>query len=105
MKPDYKKIYKDLIRMKFPDKKEKCQFFFQKEEISALDVISINNLIFTGGKKYETSINGRFRSYSQSTILKILEYQKANNLNNTNTAEYFGLSRNTVAKWKKLFME
>ena len=103
-KPDYKKIYTDLVMIKFPDKKEACEFIFQKEELSELDVIKLNNLIFNGGNKDRSSNNGKHRAYNKFTILNILDYQKANNLNNKETAEYFGLSRNTVAKWKKIFL-
>ena len=45
----------------------------------------------------------KFRAYNKLTIMEILEYQKKNNINNTELSRYFKLSRNTIAKWKKCF--
>jgi hypothetical protein len=100
-KPDYKKIFNDLLALKFPDKKEQCLLFLNKKELSRLDVITLNKIIF--GENISENLNGRnHRSYDQSTIFKVLDHQKKQKLNNIQTAKYFGLSRNTLAKWKKL---
>lgn len=99
LKPNYKKIYTDLILMKFPEKKKVCNVFLQKEELSELDVISLEQLIF-GNKNIE---NKKHRSYEKSTIFRILDFQKKNKLNNSQLAKHFGLSRNTITKWKKIF--
>lgn len=50
------------------------------------------------------NINKKHRSYSKSDIIKILNHQKKNQLNNSQLARHFGLSRNTVTKWKRLFL-
>ncbi|AZB29635.1 MULTISPECIES: transposase [Chryseobacterium] len=103
-KPDYKRIYRDLLKMKFPEKEKDCQPILQKENFSQLDVINLEIILF-GKKQSEEFLNdGRHRSYDKSTIFKILDYQKKNNLNNSELAKYYGLSRNTVAKWKKHFL-
>ncbi|WP_223599818.1 helix-turn-helix domain-containing protein [Chryseobacterium sp. GVT01B] len=103
-KPDYKKIFNDLLILKFPDKKEQCLPFLNKKELSRLEVIHLNKIIF--GENISENLNGRnHRSYDQSTIFKILDYQKKQNLNNIQTAKYFGLSRNTLARWKKIFLD
>jgi len=47
--------------------------------------------------------NQKLKSYDKNTILQILDYQKKHHLNNTELALHFKLSRNTVAKWKKIF--
>lgn len=99
--PDYRRIYGDIIK-KYPDKKEKCERLLEKQDMSVLDIIRINSLIF-GTENNETSIfNQKHRSYSSSAIQEILTYQKKNSLNNTQLANHFRLSRNTVAKWKKI---
>lgn len=105
LRPNYKKIYYDILTIKFPDKKEQCLLFFQdqKENLSDLDVIKLNKIIF-GKEIGEKSTARNHRSYDKSTIFKILEYQKKNKLNNTQTAKYYGLSRNTLTKWKKTFL-
>ncbi|MBB6331770.1 hypothetical protein HNP24_002720 [Chryseobacterium sediminis] len=103
-KPDYIKIFNDLLVLKFPGKKEQCLNFLNKEELSRLDVIKLNKIIF--GESASENLKGRnHRSYDKLTILKILDYQKEHNLTNIQTARHFGLSRNTLAKWKKIFLD
>lgn len=100
IKPDYQKIYMDLLKMKFPEKEKECLPLLQKKNFSQLDVIKLERILFN-----EQSLNnGIHRSYDKSTIFKILDYQKKNNLNNSEVAKHYGLSRNTVAKWKKYFL-
>ncbi|MGG1923631.1 helix-turn-helix domain-containing protein [Chryseobacterium sp. NRRL B-14798] len=98
--PDYKQIYMDILHKKFIEKKEELEILLEKERFSAIEIIEINTKIF--GKTSETN-NGRHRSYSKSAIFKILDYQKEHQLNNSQLANHFKLSRNTIAKWKKLF--
>lgn len=102
-KPDYQRIYKDFLKMKFPEKEKDCLSLLQKENFSQLDVIKIESIIFGKNQNDELLSNGSHRSYDKSTIFEILEYQKKKNLNNTELAKHYGLSRNTVAKWKKYF--
>lgn len=101
MNPDYKKIYTDIIEYKKPENAEACRSFLKKESLTALDIIALNNLIF--GISEQSASNPQFRSYSKESILHILDYQKKNNLNNSELALKFKLSRNTVTKWKKVF--
>ena len=42
--------------------------------------------------------------HHKTTILEILQYQKNNNLNNNQLADHFKLSRNTITKWKKIYI-
>lgn len=101
--PDYKRIYSDLIAEKFPNREE-CKIIMRKKMLSELDVISLNNILFKDNTKDTVAFNQKHRSYSQETILEILKYQKTNNMNNVQLAAHFKLSRNTVAKWKKIFV-
>ena len=98
-KPNYKRIYNDLLSEKYPEKKEKCTKLLSKKHLSFVDIIRLNELIF--GKSNEV-FNQQYRSYDKKTISEILEYQKKNNLNNTQLASHFKMSRNTVTKWKKI---
>ncbi|CAM3415452.1 helix-turn-helix domain-containing protein [Empedobacter stercoris] len=95
--PNYKRIYSDILNKRYPEKKEVCKQIIQKANLSAFDVIMLNEKIFGTNQ----SKNQKLRSYRKSDILKILDYQKKNNLNNSQLASHFHLSRNTVAKWKK----
>lgn len=101
--PNYRLIYHDIISIKCPGKKEECNPILNKKEISILDVIKLNMIIFGINDKETQIFNQKHRSYDESTILEILDYQAKNNLNNTQLANHFKLSRNTVAKWKKHF--
>jgi len=102
--PDFKKIYTDIIQKKFPEKEKACQNILNKKVLTELDVIAINNLIFAPFSEDLVKSNQRHRSYCKSTIIKILEFQKESGMNNTKLARHYKLSRNTVSKWKKLFI-
>ncbi|WP_394665196.1 helix-turn-helix domain-containing protein [uncultured Chryseobacterium sp.] len=104
LKPDYKKIYLDIIEKKFPNKKSDCSYFFRKKIISALDVIQLNQKIFNSNNSLEVNENQLHKSYDKETVFEILNYQKKNKLNNTQLAHHFNLSRNTITKWKKTFV-
>ncbi|MBB6330643.1 hypothetical protein HNP24_001593 [Chryseobacterium sediminis] len=101
--PDYKKIYEDILRLRYPGKREQCESLLSKPIFSVKDVIAINDIIFPKADKKTEFENQRHRSYDKSAILEILDYQKNNNLNNSQLARYFKLSRNTVTKWKRQF--
>ncbi len=98
--PNYKKIFEDIIRKKCLHP-EKYSLMLNKKNFSHLDVIKLNDLIFHKSNK-DLSVR-KFRAYNKLTIMEILEYQKKNNINNTELSRYFKLSRNTIAKWKKCF--
>lgn len=99
--PHYKKIYSDILTKKFPEKINECKSILSKKELSILDIIQLNQQIF--GYNEICSDNQRLRSYDDQSIVEILEYQKKNNLNNTQLSIHFKLSRNTIAKWKSNF--
>lgn len=101
--PNYKRIYEDLLDRKYPHKKEVCKAVLAKEKLNSMDVFLLNDLIFDKEAKDENESDQKYRSYDKTSIFKILQYQKKNKLNNTQLADHFGLSRNTVGKWKKIF--
>ncbi len=100
--PNYRKIFQDILDIKFPHKKKVCNKILKKEKLSHLDIIKLNNLIFEH-EHNSFSINQRYRAYNSETILEILDYQAKNCLNNSELAAHFNLSRNTITKWKKYF--
>lgn len=103
--PNYRVIYNDIISKNHPNKKQECNNILSKEEISMLDVIKLNHIIFGIQDKKTIEFNQKHRSYDQNTIIEILDYQEKNSMNNTELANHFKLSRNTVAKWKKHFKQ
>lgn len=103
--PDYKRIYTDILHVKYPHKWEMCWPLLNKKQLSFFDIIKINALIFGSVSKEASVFNQKHRSYSKEAIIKILEYQEKNQLNNTQVALHFKLSRNSIAKWKKNFKD
>lgn len=87
-----------------PPKRENLSINLRKKELLVLDIIKLNQLIFENNNKETEVFNQRHRSYSRSDIFQILDYQKKYKYNNTQLANHFKLSRNTVAKWKKMFL-
>lgn len=102
-KPDYQRIFEDIIIKKYPERKEEFKHYLEKKQFSIMDVITLNSKIFNLKDKETLAFNQKRKSYDQKTILKILDYQQKERLNNTQLANYFNLSRNTVSKWRKLY--
>jgi hypothetical protein len=104
--PDYKRIYTDLVNEKYPEKKSEHISLLSKEKLSVLDVITLNKILFTNdGEDKETSdFNQNHRAYDRQAILQILDYQKKWKYTNSQLASHFKLSRNTITKWKKKFL-
>lgn len=98
---NYKRIFEDILKIKYPQKMDKVLPLLYENELSSIDVLKINNMIFEV-KQTEGSLN--HRTYNRSDIVKILEYQKENNLTNTAVAKHYKMSRNTISKWKKKFL-
>ena len=102
--PNYKQIFTDILNKKLPEKKEACENLLNKKELSTIDIIHLNNKIFGITDKAMENENQKHRSYSKSDILQMLDYQKKYKLNNSQLAIHFKLSRNTVTKWKNMFL-
>lgn len=101
-KPNYNLIYNDIINKKYPEKRQVCHSLLMKADLTAMDIIKLNRLIF-GQNKEADDFSKKLRSYDRSDIARILNHQKVNSLNNTQTARHFKLSRNTLAKWRKRY--
>ncbi|MCU7617943.1 helix-turn-helix domain-containing protein [Chryseobacterium sp. PBS4-4] len=101
--PDYINIYNDLIIDKFPDKlnTREIKNFLSKKEPTHLDIIQINDFIYNSQSPIPS--NQRLKCYDKKSILRILKYQKENELSNSFISLKYRLSRNTVAQWKKWF--
>ncbi|MCW1963486.1 helix-turn-helix domain-containing protein [Chryseobacterium viscerum] len=104
MIPDYKQIYTDILEEKFPEKLIDAAIRLKLETLhSAFDILKFNQMIF-GEPEYVVGFNNqRLRSYDEESILKILRYQKQNELTNLQLGKQFKISRNTIAKWKTIF--
>ncbi|KMQ61505.1 transposase [Chryseobacterium angstadtii] len=101
--PDYRRLYTDILLKKGLHHHKECLLILKKENLSTLDILSLNDLIFNTNCKETEAFNQKHKSYNEDAIVKILEYQLVNNLNNSQLAAHFKLSRNTITKWKKLY--
>lgn len=101
--PNYKQIYTDIIIRKYPEKEDRCAAILAKVELTTLDIIKLNEIVFSNSDRQTTTINQQHKSYDKKTILDILNHQQQNKLNNTQLANHFKLSRNTITKWKKIY--
>ena len=102
MIPNYKNIYLDIITKKFPSKKDTYKKILSKNTLTDYDVIVLNNELFSTAENQTE--NQKLKSYTKETILKILDYQKDKKLNITELARHFSISRNTIAKWRKIYI-
>lgn len=100
--PNYKNIYLDIISKKFPSKTDTYEKILSKKILSNYDVIVLNNELFSTAENQTE--NQKLKSYTKETILKILDYQKVKKLNITELARHFSISRNTIAKWRKIYI-
>lgn len=104
MTPDYKQIYTDIIKEKYPEKMNDQRI---KNKIgcinTVMDILTLNTLVFGLSDGLTESKNQKLRSYDENSVLKILDYQQKNNLSNSMTALHFKMSRNTIAKWRKYY--
>ncbi|WP_034722709.1 hypothetical protein [Chryseobacterium sp. UNC8MFCol] len=105
LQPDYHRIFNDILSKKKPVNKIACLKILEKKDLSALDVIKLNTLIFSYTERNTPSGIGenKHRSYSKTDILYMLDFQKENGYNNSQISLYFRVSRNSIAKWRKIF--
>lgn len=102
-KPNYHIIFMDILEKKHPEKASVCESLLSKRELNVIDILQINKIIF-GSNKTNEAFNQKHKSYTTADILQILDYQKKYRLNNIQVANHFKISRNTVSKWKKVYL-
>ena len=105
LRPNYKKIFEDIVEKKCPERLQEFNHYFSKENFTIMDVIEINDKIFGLTDKDTMIFNQKHKSYDQETILQILAYQQKEKLSNIQLANHFNLSRNTVSKWRRLHVK
>lgn len=103
IKPDYKKIFTDMVKyyeLFLTDQIQKeIDIILSREELTSLDVLKMNELLFPRSIKF--SQNQKLHKFDHQSKKFIIEYQKKLKLSNISTATTFKISRNTLAKWKQ----
>ena len=91
-KPNYKKIYEEILKSKKIKKKI-------NDKMSIKDIIEISKIISADNQEK----NQKNKSYDLDYINYVLNDQLKHNYTNTEVANKYNLSRNTITKWKKNF--
>ncbi|CAM2940326.1 helix-turn-helix domain-containing protein [Chryseobacterium flavum] len=101
MRPNYKRIYHDMLRLEYPEKLQdpKVRELLEKLNTSE-DVLKFNEKLFKQSKE-----NQKLRTYDKKTMLKLLQYQKKHGYSTSYMSRKYKISRTTLAKWKVMFEE
>lgn len=100
-RPNYHKIYEDMIELKYPDKKEAAKKILLKKNLVTKDLDLLNEIIFGFPNRAKQITNSKHRSYTRNEIVDILKFQNESGMNNSQIAKYFKISRNTIIHWRK----
>ena len=108
---DYKRLYLDYIdandTLSNPVKKDLKSIIEgqQNDDLSYRVLMQINTVIRENVNTVRENMVGykQYNAYDKEFIRYVLSYQKRNNLTNKDISLKFRMSRNTVAKWKRLF--
>lgn len=107
---NYERLYCDFI-----DELESCTEHAKgilKREVSHLlngpfsykHLYKINAMIYASmGINKENTTGVGINAYDKAYVTEILSYQKRFNLSNLEVSSKFKISRNTIAKWKRVF--
>ncbi|MXS72429.1 helix-turn-helix domain-containing protein [Flavobacteriaceae bacterium W22] len=105
MRPNYNKIYQDLLKMQYPEKLE-CPKV--REQLTRLDsteeILKLNEKLFKPTKE-TAKTNQQLKTYDKKTMLKLLSYQKKHDLSTSFMSRKYKISRTTFSKWKKILEE
>lgn len=76
MRPNYKKIYYDLLKEKQPEKLGDPKILHLLNNLNTMeDVLKINALVSDSSKK-NLKKNQQLKNYDKKTVLRLLHYQK-----------------------------
>ncbi|MGG5209860.1 helix-turn-helix domain-containing protein [Chryseobacterium sp. MIQD13] len=105
MRPNYKKIYYDMLRLEHPEKLKDPKI---KELLGKLntteDILNFNEKIFEQSKESQAN-NQKLRTYDKKTMFKLLQYQNKHGFSTSYMARKYKISRTTIMNWKKTFEE
>lgn len=105
MRPNYKKIYQDMLKMDYPEKlKDPKVIELLKKLNTTEDVLNFNEKIFEQSKESQQN-NQKLKTYDKKTMLKLLQYQQKHGFSTSYMSRQYKISRTTIAKWKKTFEE
>ncbi|MET3038093.1 helix-turn-helix domain-containing protein [Chryseobacterium sp. NRRL B-14859] len=99
MRPNYKKIYQDMLRLEYPEKLKDPKIRELLERLhTSEDVLKFNEKLFKQSKE-----NQKLKTYDKKTMLKLLQYQKKHGYSTSYMSKKYKISRTTLSKWKNMF--
>ncbi|MFC7346372.1 helix-turn-helix domain-containing protein [Chryseobacterium zhengzhouense] len=105
MRPNYNRIYQDLLKMNHPEKLECPKVREQLEKLdSTEEILKLNERLFKQSKE-TAKTNQQLKTYDKKTMLKLLNYQKKHDLSTSFMSRKYNISRTTFSKWKKILEE
>jgi Transcriptional regulator containing PAS, AAA-type ATPase, and DNA-binding domains len=105
MRPNYTKIYQDMLKEKAPDKLKDPEIKRQLKKLNTTEnVLSFNEKVFKQSKE-SLLHNQKLKTYDKQTILKLLHYQEKHGFSTSHMSKKYKISRTTLTKWRKTFGE
>ncbi|KQS91834.1 hypothetical protein ASG21_05075 [Chryseobacterium sp. Leaf394] len=102
MKPNYTRIYLDLIKYRQKENLVSDSVLKKIYNIKmANDIFEIERALF-GNNNFAD--NQKLKSYDETTVKIVLNHQRKNKLSNLELSNKYKISRNTIAKWKKIYI-
>ncbi|WP_284462945.1 helix-turn-helix domain-containing protein [Chryseobacterium sp.] len=105
MRPNYKKIYQDMLTLEYPEKLKdpKIKELLGKLDTSE-DVLKFNDRLFKPSREGQKN-NQKLKTYDKKTMIKLLQYQKKHGHSTSYMSKKYKISRTTLTKWKLMFEE
>ena len=100
--PDYYKIFKDMVVQEFPGKINEIEKL-KKNNPTVFDIFSVNEKLFDTKTEKQKKIQQKYRVYNEHTVISILRFKRKKNMNISQLAVHFNISKNTLKKWMKAY--
>jgi len=105
MRPNYTKIYQDMLKQDYPDKLKDPKIVTLLKKLNTTeDILKFNDKLFEQSRESQQN-NQKLKTYDKKTMLKLLQYQKKHEFSTSYMSRKYKISRTTLAKWKKMFEE
>lgn len=105
MRPNYTKIYQDMLKQDYPDKLKDPKILTLLKKLNTTeDILKFNDKVFEQSRESQQN-NQKLKTYDKKTMLKLLQYQKKHEFSTSYMSRKYKISRTTLAKWKKMFEE
>ncbi|MDR6516248.1 hypothetical protein [Chryseobacterium camelliae] len=103
MRPNYVKIFTDMLKEYDPEKLNDPKIQRQLRNLNTSeDVLNFNEKVFQQSKEMQKS-NQKLKTYDRKTMIKLLKYQQKHGFSTSYMSRKYKISRTTLSKWRKNF--